>query len=43
MVELIAAILDPDNLFLKHAFIMGGLASISFGIIGTFVTTKKIG
>jgi zinc transport system permease protein len=43
MIDMIRAILDPDNLFLKYAFIMGGLASISFGIIGTFVTTKKIG
>lgn len=43
MVELMAAIIDPDNLFLRHAFIMGGLASISFGIIGTFVTIKRIG
>ncbi|MCK5348338.1 MAG: metal ABC transporter permease [Desulfobacula sp.] len=43
MIDVVYAIFDPDNLFLKYAFIMGGLASISFGIIGTFVTTKKIG
>ena len=43
MIEFIYMIFDPDNQFLKYAFIMGGLASISFGIIGTFVTTKKIG
>jgi len=43
MIDLFSAIIDPDNLFLKYAFIMGGLASISFGIIGTFVTTKRIG
>lgn len=43
MVDLFYAILDPDNLFLKYAFIMGGLASVSFGIIGTFVTIKRIG
>ncbi|RLB97251.1 MAG: metal ABC transporter permease, partial [Deltaproteobacteria bacterium] len=43
MIELFHAIFDPDNLFLKYAFIMGSLASIPFGIIGTFVTTKKIG
>lgn len=36
-------IFDPDNLFLKYAFIMGALASVSFGIIGTFVTAKRIG
>jgi zinc transport system permease protein len=43
MIDLFYAIFDPDNLFLKYAFIMGGLASVSFGIIGTFVTTKRIG
>ena len=43
MTDIFFAIFDPDNLFLKYAFIMGALASISFGIIGTFVTTKKIG
>lgn len=43
MIDMVYAIIDPDNLFLKYAFIMGGLASISFGIIGTFVTTKRIG
>ena len=43
MIELFNAILDPDNQFLRYAFIMGGLASICFGIIGTFVTIKKIG
>ncbi|MCK5162979.1 MAG: metal ABC transporter permease [Desulfobacula sp.] len=43
MIDMFYEIFDPDNLFLKYAFIMGGLASISFGIIGTFVTTKKIG
>jgi len=43
MIEAIHALLDPDNLFLRYALIMGGLASISFGIIGTFVTIKRIG
>lgn len=43
MLDIVHAILDPDNLFLTYAFIMGGLASISFGIIGTFVTIKRIG
>jgi len=41
--SIFTAIFDPDNLFLRYAFIMGGLASISFGIIGTFVTIKRIG
>ena len=43
MIDLAMAIMDPDNLFLRYAFIMGGLAAISFGIIGTFVTIKRIG
>jgi len=43
MFDVFYAVFDPDNLFLKYAFIMGGLASICFGIIGTFVTTKRIG
>ncbi|MFH2057981.1 MAG: metal ABC transporter permease [Pseudomonadota bacterium] len=43
MIDIFHAVFDPDNLFLKYAFIMGALASVSFGIIGTFVTTKRIG
>lgn len=43
MFDVVYAIIDPDNPFLKYAFIMGGLASVSFGIIGTFVTVKRIG
>jgi zinc transport system permease protein len=43
MVELVYALMDPDNIFLKYAFIMGGLASVAFGIIGSFVTIKRIG
>ncbi|MBU2431926.1 MAG: metal ABC transporter permease, partial [Proteobacteria bacterium] len=43
MIDIFHAVFDPDNLFLKYAFIMGALASVAFGIIGTFVTTKRIG
>ncbi len=43
MIEFFQALTDPDNSFLIYAMIMGGLASISFGIIGTFVTIKRIG
>ncbi len=43
MIDAIHILLDPDNLFLRYALIMGGLASVSFGIIGTFVTIKRIG
>ncbi|MCP3942987.1 MAG: metal ABC transporter permease [Desulfobacteraceae bacterium] len=43
MIEFFNALADPSNRFLQLSIIMGGLASISFGIIGTFVTTKRIG
>lgn len=43
MIEFFHALADPDNQFLQLSMIMGGLASIAFGIIGTFVTTKRIG
>lgn len=43
MGDIFSALIDPDNQFLRYAFIMGTLASISFGIIGTFVTVKRIG
>jgi len=42
MIEFFQAVLDPDNRFLVYALGMGGLASIAFGIIGTFVTIKRI-
>jgi zinc transport system permease protein len=43
MIDFLRAVMHPDNLFLRYALITGGLASISFGIIGTFVTAKRIG
>ncbi len=43
MADIISALIDPDNQFLRYAFIMGTLASVAFGIIGTFVTVKRIG
>jgi zinc transport system permease protein len=42
MIEFFQALVDPDNRFLTYAMAMGGLASIAFGIIGTFVTIKRI-
>jgi zinc transport system permease protein len=42
MIEFFQAVMDPDNQFLAYALMMGGLASIAFGIIGTFVTIKRI-
>ena len=43
MVDFLQALLDPDNGFLLYAVIMGGLSSVAFGVIGTFVTIKRIG
>jgi len=42
MTELLHALLDPDLPFLRYALISGLLASISFGIIGTFVVVRRI-
>lgn len=42
MNEFISALLDPDLMFLRNALIVSVLASISFGIIGTYVVTRRI-
>jgi zinc transport system permease protein len=42
MTELLAALVDPDLPFLRYGLITGLLASISFGIIGTFVVVRRI-
>jgi len=42
MVEFINAIFDPDNAFLRIAIYVATLSSISFGIIGTYVVTRRI-
>lgn len=42
MTEFIAAISNPDLSFLRYAFMTGILASIAFGIIGTFVVIRRI-
>lgn len=42
MVEFFTALADPDNEFLRLAFMVGMLASLSFGIIGTYVVTRRI-
>ncbi len=42
MTELLAALTDPDLPFLRYALLTGLLASISFGIIGTFVVVRRI-
>ncbi|MCG8533357.1 MAG: metal ABC transporter permease, partial [Desulfovibrionales bacterium] len=43
MIDFYCSLLDPDNQFLLYAVIMGGFSAIAFGIIGTFVTIKRIG
>ncbi|MFO7560670.1 MAG: metal ABC transporter permease [Desulfobacterales bacterium] len=42
MIEFWSAVLDPDNEFLRLAIYVSVLASVSFGIIGTFVVTRRI-
>ena len=42
MIELLAALTDPDLPFLRYGLLTGLLASISFGIIGTFVVVRRI-
>ena len=42
MLEFWHALLDPDNAFLRLALYVGLLASLPFGIIGTYVVTRKI-
>lgn len=42
MNELWQAFMDPHFPFLRYAFISGILASISFGIVGSYVVTKNM-
>ncbi len=42
MTELFAALFDPNLPFLRYALVTGLLASIAFGIIGTFVVVRRI-
>jgi zinc transport system permease protein len=42
MAAFINALGNPDIAFLRYAFIAGLLGSISFGIIGTYVVTRRI-
>jgi len=42
MIEFISALLDPDNAFLRIAVYVSALSSVSFGIIGTYVVTRRI-
>ncbi|SHO48578.1 zinc transport system permease protein [Desulfopila aestuarii DSM 18488] len=42
MIEFLAALTDPDLPFVRYAVITGILASIPFGIIGTYVVVRRI-
>ena len=42
MNELINALTSPYASFLRYAFIVGIISSIPFGIVGTYVVTKRI-
>jgi len=42
MIDFIRALGNPQISFLRYAFIGGLLASVSFGIIGTYVVTRRI-
>ncbi len=42
MIDFVDALLNPDFQFLRNALIMGLLASVSFGVIGTYVVTRRI-
>ncbi|MFQ6673020.1 MAG: metal ABC transporter permease [Candidatus Tectimicrobiota bacterium] len=42
MPEFFSALGDPDLLFLRHAFLVGMLGSVAFGILGTYVVARRI-
>ena len=42
MTELITALSDPNLSFLRYSFLTGILASVAFGIIGTYVVVRRI-
>lgn len=43
MTDFVLALFDPNNGFLRLALAAGTLASFSFGIMGTYVVTRRIG
>ncbi len=42
MTEFLRDLCDPDLAFLRYALIMGALASVSFGMIGSYVVARRI-
>ncbi len=42
MTEFVQALFAPDLSFLRYAFFVGILSSVAFGIVGTYVVTRRI-
>ena len=42
MLDFFEALQDPDASFLRYALLAGVLASVSLGIIGAYVVTRRI-
>ncbi|MCS7306432.1 MAG: metal ABC transporter permease [Thermoguttaceae bacterium] len=42
MIDFLQALLDPQVAFLRYAVLVGLLASVAFGITGTYVVTRRI-
>ncbi|MFZ1933488.1 MAG: iron chelate uptake ABC transporter family permease subunit [Thermoguttaceae bacterium] len=42
MIEFFDALRNPNGLFLRYALLAGVLASVSFGIVGSYVVTRRI-
>lgn len=42
MTDVLNLLTDPDLVFLRNALMVGILASVSFGVIGTYVVTRRI-
>jgi zinc transport system permease protein len=42
MIDFLNALSNPDNLFLRQSLLVGLFSSITFGIIGTYVISRRI-
>ncbi|HIE07457.1 MAG TPA: metal ABC transporter permease [Desulfarculaceae bacterium] len=42
MMDFLSALTDPDSLFLRQTLLVGLFSSITFGIIGTYVISRRI-
>jgi len=43
MLDFLAAVRDPDLPFLRYALAAGALASVAFGVLGSYVVVRRIG